>query len=82
MQVVPAAGVANSYTVVLKIHTNNFIDKFSFFVFQFFQNFCDAQNHHRFVSFAKIQEELTIQIRLQKHNGNEQQRKRRYVRET
>ena len=44
LQVVPAAGVANSYanflaTVVLKIHFNNFIDKCSFPMSQFFSKY-------------------------------------------
>jgi len=43
LRVVPAAGVANSYTnflttVVLKIHINNFIDNCSFLTFQIRQN--------------------------------------------
>lgn len=75
MQVVPAAGVASSYTdfltiVVLKIHIYNFIVKSSFLV-KIVR--CTKPSS---VCFLCKDSTRILKIRLQKHNGNEQQRKR------
>ena len=77
-----AAGVTNSYTnfltiVVLKIHIYHIslIYKCNFLTFKFRQNSKNhAQNHDRFFSSQRFNED--IKNPLQKYKGNEQQRKR------